>query len=155
MSLRRLLAFLAAFLIMTCAAALAHAACNVSGVNIGFGGYDPLSVAPSTSVGSITVTCDQSPPPTVTIQLGPSATNGGFAPRELRLAGGSDVLNYNLYIDPGGLQVWGDGSPGTAVLTRRVQKNNPWTATVYARIPAAQDVTVGSYADALSITIQF
>lgn len=151
----RLFALSVALVAMACAPALAQAACNVSGVDIGFGGYDPLSAAPATSVGSITVTCDQSPPPIVTLQLGPSATNGSFAPRELRLGGGSDLLSYNLYTDPGGLQVWGDGTAGTTVLTQRVQKNKPWTATVYARMPAGQDVTVGSYVDALSITIQF
>jgi spore coat protein U-like protein len=36
-----------------------------------------------------------------------------------------------------------------------VQKNQPWNATIYGRIPPGQDVRPGSYADTLAITINF
>jgi spore coat protein U-like protein len=133
----------------------ARAACHVSGVDVRFGTYDPLSIGATPSTGSITVTCNQSPPPTVTIQIGPSAGTGAFAPRGLRKVGGAELLNYNLYADSNLTQIWGDGTAGTVAPSHRVQKNSPWSPTVYARIPAGQDVSAGAYTDVVSITVQF
>ena len=133
----------------------ATAACNVSAIDLNFGPYDPLGPSDSTSAGSITVTCDQSPAPTVSILVGPSSNGGGFAPRRLRQAGGTDTLAYNIYTDPANTRIWGDGTGGTAMLTHRVQKNAPWSPTIYGRVRARQDVAVGNYSDAIAITIQF
>jgi spore coat protein U-like protein len=101
------------------------------------------------------VTCNEAPPPTVTMELGPSAVSGGFFPRQMRHDSGSDRLAYNFYVDAGGAAVWGDGTGGTATRSDRVFKNKPWTVTIYGRIPAGQDVSAGSYSDTLTITINF
>jgi spore coat protein U-like protein len=153
MSKRLSSVFLAALLVGACGGA--RAACNVSGVDVRFGTYDPLAIGATPTTGSITVTCDQAPPPTVTIQIGPSAGTGAFAPRGLRKVGGTEILGYNLYADSNLTQIWGDGTAGTVAPTNRVRKNAPWSPTVYARIPAGQDVSAGAYTDVLSITIQF
>ena len=105
---------LAAAVFCVLGAVSAHAACSVSVGPLSFGPYDPLSPAGATTSGVITVTCDQSPPPIVTVQIGPSAVSGGFFPRRMQRAGGSDTLDYNLYADPGLTAVWGDGTAGTA-----------------------------------------
>lgn len=133
----------------------AHATCSVSAGNLSFGPYDPLSAAPVTTSGTITVSCNQSPPPTVRIEIGPSAVSGGFFPRRMQRIGAADTLAYDLYVDPGASTVWGDGSAGTATQTQTVRKNQPWTATVYGVVPGGQDVTPGVYADSLAITIVF
>jgi len=153
MSQRLFSAIFAACFAAACGAA--RAACNVSGVDVRFGTYDPLAIGATPSTGSITVTCNQSPAPTVTIQIGPSAGTGSFAPRGLRKVGGTEILSYNLYANSSLTQIWGDGTAGTVAPTNRVQKNSPWSPTVYARIPAGQDVSAGAYTDVLSITIQF
>lgn len=136
-------------------AGTAHAACNVTAGPLSFGPYDPLSPAGSTTSGVITVTCNQAPPPIVTVQIGPSAVSGGFFPRRMQLAGGSDTLDYDLYVDPAGTIVWGDGTGGTATQSNRVTKNSPWNITIYARMPGMQDVTPGSYGDSIGISIIF
>jgi spore coat protein U-like protein len=133
----------------------AHAACNVSAGPLSFGPYDPLNPAGSTTSGVITVTCDQAPPPIVTVEIGPSAVSGGFFPRRMQRAGGSDTLDYNLYVDPGLTAVWGDGTAGTATQSRRVTKNKPWNVTIYGNMPGLQDVAPGDYADAIGISIIF
>jgi spore coat protein U-like protein len=50
--------------------------------------------------------------------------------------------------------VWGDGSAGTStVLLRKVNRNRPVTTTIYGRIPPGQNVSVGTYSDAVTVTI--
>ena len=143
-----------AALLLACASS-AHAACTVSLGNLSFGPYDPLSSAPATTSGNAVVTCNDSPPPTVQIQLSPSSVSGGFFPRRMRNAVGSDTLDYNFYADVGATQIWGDGTAGTTTRSQKVSKNTPWSVTFYGRIAVNQDVTPGSYSDALTITIVF
>jgi spore coat protein U-like protein len=133
----------------------ATAACVVTAPALSFGPYDGLSGAPATTSATAVVTCNEAPPPTVTMELGPSAVSGGFFPRQMRNDSGSDRLAYNFYVDAGGATVWGDGTGGTATRSDRVFKNKPWTVTLYGRIPAGQDVSAGSYSDTLTITINF
>lgn len=133
----------------------AHAACSVSAGPLSFGPYNPLSPAGSTTSGVITVTCDQAPPPIVTVEISPSGVSGGFFPRRMQRAGGSDTLDYNLYLDPGLTTVWGDGTAGTATQSQRVTKNKPWNVTIYGSMPGLQDVTPGDYADSIGISIIF
>jgi spore coat protein U-like protein len=136
-------------------ASLAFASCTVNAPSLSFGPYDPLSGAPATTSGNVTVNCNLAPAPTVTIMLGPSAVSGGFSPRQMRQDGGAELLAYNFFADAAGTSVWGDGSGGTVVRSARVLKNQPWSATIYGRIPPGQDVQPGSYADTLTITIDF
>jgi len=136
------------------AAGSASAACNVSAGGLNFGGYDPLATSDATSSSTITVACDDSPPPTVTIQIGPSQT-GLFLPRTMLANNPKKGLNYNFFIDVGGGAVWGDGSAGTSTRSDRVFKNKPWTVTVYGRIFAGQDPAPGIYSDRVQVTIAF
>jgi len=137
------------------AAAAAQAACTVSLGNMSFGPYDPLSSAPATTSGNAVVTCNDTPPPTVQMQLSPSAVSGGFFPRRMKSALGSDTLDYNFYADVGGSAIWGDGTGGTATRSQRVNRNSPWSVPFYGRIAPNQDVAPGSYSDTLTITIVF
>jgi spore coat protein U-like protein len=132
-----------------------HAACTVTLGNLSFGPYDPLSSAPATTSGNAVVSCNDSPPPTVTMQLSASAVSGGYMPRRMRNAIGGDTLDYNFYADAGATTVWGDGTGGTVTRSSKVNRNAPWSVTFYGRIAPSQDVTPGSYADTLTITIVF
>ena len=151
----RALAFCLAVCLLLLSSANSWAACVVTAPTLSFGPYDGLSGAPATTSATAVVTCNETPPPTVTLELGPSAVSGGFFPRQMRHDSGSDRLAYNFYVDAGGAAVWGDGTGGTATRSDRVFKNKPWTVTLYGRIPAGQDVSAGSYSDTLTITINF
>ena len=143
------------FVLAQAFAAAGYAACNVAGPNLPFGPYDPLGPVGSTTSSVITVFCDMSPPPNVTIEIGPSPNSGGFAPRRMRRAGGADTLDYNVYLDSSTSIVWGDGGSGTHVATRRVFRNRPWNATIFGRMPPGQDVAPGDYSDSIAVTINF
>ena len=125
---------------------LAAATCSLSVVNVNFGAYDTLSPSDSDITGSIAVSCDEE----TTGEVSLSAGLGSFAAR--RLQSGAQSLFYNLYLDPTRLSIWGDGSPGTSLLSIG---GTGGTYTVYARIPAQQNVTVGEYADTITVTLSF
>jgi spore coat protein U-like protein len=130
-----------------------HADCSVFSTNITFGTYDAFLNTPRDSTGTITVTCDLAPPPYVSISIGPSPNSGGFSPRQMKHASQPDRLNYNLFTDASMTAVWGDGTRGTTTVTVKVTKGKPGIATIYARIPAGQDVSVGQYGEILTVTI--
>ncbi len=143
-----------AVLVGALAAGAANAACNVTATGINFGGYDVFATAPLDSTGSVTVTCDDVPPanPVIAISAGAAGT---FLPRRMRHASLPDVLNYNVFTSPAMAAVWGDGTGGTAtVAAGRVPRNRPpRPVTIYARIPAGQNVSAGTYSDTLVVTI--
>jgi len=132
----------------------AHAACRVTTTGVNFGAYDVFAAVPRDTAGTVTVACDQNPPTDVTVAIGPSPTSGGFRPRQMRHASQADRMNYNLFAAPSMVTVWGDGSAGTStVLLRKVNRNRPVTTTIYGRIPPGQNVSVGAYLDAVTVTI--
>lgn len=132
----------------------AHAACHVTTTGLNFGAYDVFSAVPRDTTGTATVSCDENPPTDIIVSIGPSAGSGGFNPRQMRRAGGSDLLGYNLYTTASMSTVWGDGSAGTSVISlKNVNRNRPVTTIIYGRIPDGQNVSVGSYAETLTVTI--
>lgn len=141
----------ALFALLMCACSIVRAqSCNMSTQPVDFGVYDPIeTVAPITATGSVRVSCDFA---TVTIALGPGS--GSYANRTLRQ--GPSVLNYNLYTQSSYTTVWGDGSPGTATVSRFVWFfNNPQTFPVYGRILPAQDPAAGPHSDTIVVTVTF
>ena len=71
----------------------------------------------------------------------------------MKLSGGNEFLNYNLYIDSGRTQIWGDGTVNTFTLSDMVHKKTPWVPPVYGRIPPGQNVVIGTYNETLTVTI--
>lgn len=142
-------------LLMGVLAGAAQAACQVAIGHLAFGPYDAFGCTDSCTSGTLTVHCSMSPAPTVRVRAAPSAVSGGFIPRRMRQAGGQETLAYNLYVDPAGTRVWGDGSGGTLTISENVQAGRPWKITIYARIPPGQDVTPGAYSDTVSVAVEF
>ncbi|HSO07561.1 MAG TPA: spore coat U domain-containing protein [Pelomicrobium sp.] len=134
------------------AAAPAAAVCQASASGINFGAYDVFSPLAATSTGTITVTCRVAPPPTVVIAIGPSAVSGLINPRRLR-GGGSDTVDYNVFIDNARTVIWGDGVLGGSTVSQRFTPNQTIPFTVYGGVPAGQNAAAGAYSDSLQVTI--
>lgn len=117
---------------------------TVSG-DISFGTYDVFSSAPRDSSGRIRLSCAKGTPVRITISTGMSQS---YDPRTL--VSGSEALRYNLFLDSAFQSIWGDGTGGSSVYATL---GGNAQLTVYARVPAGQDVPSGSYADDLTITI--
>jgi len=110
-----------------------------------------LILFPQDTTGTVTYNCTGAmPTPTsITIQLN-QGNASSYNPRQLR--SGPDSLNYNLYLDAAGQFIWGDTTGGTSAYTSTVLNGN---VTIYGRIPARQNVKVGTYTDTIVVTINF
>ncbi|WP_194755973.1 Csu type fimbrial protein [Aliidiomarina indica] len=125
----------------------AHAGCMVSAQGVAFGLYDGLNVSPTESTGVIEVTCDVS----TSYQLSLSTGTGSFTER--KMANGNDNLVYNLFTDPSYSFIWGDGTSFTSTVNGVTDSTQ--VHYVYGRVPARQDVAVGTYSDVIIVTMQF
>jgi spore coat protein U-like protein len=63
-------------------------------------------------------------------------------------------LNYDLYFNSTRTQIWGDGTAGTVVWSTGFLSGTR-SHTVYGRIPALQNVTIGAYTDTVIVTAIF
>lgn len=128
------------------------AGCSVSVSPIVFGTYDVFAPAPLDSVATVVYNCNgEINLMAITISAG---QGGGFAPR--KSFSGTEWLGYNLYRDPSRAIVWGNGTGGTSLhVVRDVAKNIDVNVPVYGRIDPGQDVRAGSYADNVSVTVNF
>jgi spore coat protein U-like protein len=137
---------LAAAVCLAGAAARANPTCHgISVTTLAFGNYDVYSTTPLDTAGTIFYSC---PPPILpTVEI--SAGNGGsYSPRLMQLAGGTETLQYNVYVDAARTTVWG----ATPI---SVPQGNALSVPFYGRIFAGQDVSVGSYSDTLIVTFNF
>jgi len=136
--------------------AAAQVTCTVSAQGAAFGSYAPRGAAPTDSTGNITVSCSGAVGQAVnySILLG-SGAGGSFFPRKMS---GPSALSYNLYTDATRSTVWGDGNAGTFtvadayVLTSVTVTRN---YAVYGRLFAGQNISAGSYADSITVTVTF
>jgi spore coat protein U-like protein len=124
--------------------------CTIGTTPVAFGDYNVLSPAPKTTTGSVTYQCTLGINIIVTLNCGSSST---FDPRTMR--NGAEVLNYNLYREATYQTIWGDGTGGTQSHTAPATVLFPTTVTVYARLPAGQNVAAGGYIDSVVATIIF
>jgi len=132
----------------------AHAVCNVTATSVNFGTYDVFVATPDDSTGTITIVCDRNTNPVIT-SISASPNSGGFNPRKMKLTTGTELLNYNLFTNAARTTIWGDGTAGTSRVSRNLRRNQPVNLTVYGRIPAGQDVRIGSYSETLTVTITY
>ena len=70
-------------------------------------------------------------------------------------ASGSDFMNYSLFKDAALTQAWGTGIAGGTTSAYNAATKNVTAVTVFGMVPAAQDVTVGAYADVVVATINY
>ncbi len=152
------------FLLAAAASLLASTAakaetCTVSATTMAFGTYDIFAAAPLDSTSAVQVTCTSESPPRVRYRVELSTGQAGsFSPRAM--TNGTSQLNYNLYLNAARTRIWGDGTGGTRVIRRRYNLPPPGSTqtdihTVYGRVFAGQNVSVGTYLDTITVTVEF
>jgi spore coat protein U-like protein len=151
----RVMAVMIAMLVaMLAAPAIAEAQlglnCSIGTTPVAFGDYNVLAASPKTTTGTVTYQCTLGVNIIVTLSRGSSST---FNPRTLR--NGAEVLNYNLYREATFQTIWGDGTGGSQTYTALAALLVPVNVTVYAQLPAGQNVAAGGYSDSVVATIIF
>lgn len=141
---------------MGCALAASAAAqstlgCTIAVTPVAFGTYDVFATTPTDSTGRITYRCSRGNL-AITIALG-TGSSGSFTLRRMRQ--GTETLSYNLYLDATRTVIWGDGTGGSSVYTDPRTTAATTEVTIFARIPAGQDVGAGVYADTITATVHF
>lgn len=128
--------------------------CTLATTPVNFGNYDVFSGYSLDSTGTLTVSCSnpEKKPITVNISIN-SGLSGNFNPRQMQGSNGTDRLNYYLFTDPSGAVIWGDGTGGSTTVFSTVTRTSTLTSTIYGRIPARQNVSVGTYTDLLTATV--
>ena len=156
-------------LVMLCASLLGGAVpasavtlCTVGATVLAFGSVSSLSSTATTSTATITVSCTTTLAALAavpyTLSMGVSATSGTMTRSLAGLLGAR--LNYNVYTTAAYSSVWGDGSAGTSQVSGSVTPTTlaiPVTAshTAYGKVPLPQVVTPGSYADSMTVTVNY
>jgi spore coat protein U-like protein len=127
--------------------------CTITTAPVNFGAYDTVTAnatAPLDGLGTVTVTCTKGAP--AKVGLDPGANAQGTT---RRMSGGTAAfLNYELYKDNAHATVWGN-TPETGLDVPAAPNRNPRNFSVYGRVPAAQDATVGTYSDTVVATVNF
>lgn len=129
----------------------ADAACTISTSGINFGTYSVFSATPDDATGTVTVDCTNADTNvSVTFSTGSSGT---FGARTMKR--GADALSYNIFAEASRTTVVGDGTSGSVYYFSSRPGNAPQTITLYGRIPALQDVSIGSYTDTVLASVNF
>mgnify|MGYP001627186577 CR=1 FL=1 len=139
------------------------AACRFqAGAGLAFGTYDILARAARDTQATVTVICDgtgTAQSVSLMLRVGPGANAASVHARRMRHAGGAPAtLAYGLYRDPARSSAWGT-STGVDTLgaTLMVPASGSASASfvLYGRMPPGQDVHVGTYTDAVQVTIDY
>jgi spore coat protein U-like protein len=150
--------------LMCCSQGWAAVSCSVSvPTPVAFGQYDVYGPTSVDATGVAQVTCTRLSPPNQSVSYSLALSRGlsaTYLPSR-QMASGANRISYNLNIDAARLQIWGDGTGGsnivtgaTARLTRRVPSDSV-AHNIYGRIPAGQDVGVGAYSDTITLTVTY
>ena len=130
--------------------------CTISATDLNFGAYDPVVANKTTPLDvntTVTVLCTKgSTGVTVGLDLGTHSAAGSRF-----MSNGTDSLHYELYSDSAGGTVWSNAGAGLVAwpVFGPIGAGAGTPHTVFGRIPAGQDVSIGSYADVVTATVNF
>jgi spore coat protein U-like protein len=150
---RLICAMLAALMVMLAVTRDASAfGCAVSATSIDFGNYRALRPGDLVSLGTISYSCTGTRG-----RISIALSQGSAESVRLRsMRQGAKTLSYNLYLDPTGSSIWGDGTDGSQVYVARGSADGVTVRlTVYGKVPPRQDVSVGDYRDSIMVNLNF
>lgn len=120
---------------------------------IAFGTYSVFAAGNTTTVTQFSFRCTPNQYARLTLTPGGS---GVYLPSRM-MANGVDTAMYNVYLDAGGSQVWGDTTAGSVSYDtyNSTPTNKVFTDFMYGIMPAGQDLAAGSYTDTLFATLGY
>ena len=127
--------------------------CTVTATTVSFGDYNTFSGSPLDATGGVSASCDTAIPFAVKFDQGQNS-GGNFDPREMGTTPGTDSIRYNIYRDSARQEIWGDGT-GNTFIHSGTGTGRTIPLTVYGRIPARQNISVGSYSDLVTVIVEW
>lgn len=131
--------------------------CTIQTTPASFGHYNPITTHATTPLdvnSTVTLTCSKGMATTIALDRGQYGSHAKGTTRAMKLATGEDYLSYDLYQDVIRATIWGTG--GEQIFVPPIAPDTrPRTFFIYARIPSAQDVTVGDYSDTIIAIVNF
>lgn len=133
--------------------------CSITSVGtLNFGSYDVFSTTALVTTAALQVKCT---PANLVNQLNTTTTTSlgkgnstTFSTRQMQNTTNSSIkLNYNIYTTAGGTTIWGDGTTGTSQVSKTIAPTLNFT--IEGIIPAGQNVSVGTYTDSVTITVNY
>ena len=138
-------------------ASVANSCKITSTTAVAFAAYDPADVnftTPLDNTGSVVLRCTKNTVATLALDQGVNATVGSTCAAPARqMASGTDRLGYGLYSNAVRTTAW--GCSGNTVNSTSTGVATPATLNVYGRVPQAQDVPAGAYADTVTVSVTF
>ena len=126
--------------------------CTVAATPLAFGNYNGITALVLDATATITPTCTLGTAYTITLDAG-LGTGATLTTRKLSGPAGA-TLDYAIYTDPTRTTFWGNGGGGTGTRTG-VGLGVAQSGLMYARIPASQATSVGSYLDTITVTLSY
>jgi spore coat protein U-like protein len=126
-------------------------ACIVTANPLAFGNYDPTAATALDGSTTLSVLCTVGTSFTVGLNTG---TASGATVTTRRMTSGANTLGYGLYQEAARTNNWGN-TPGTDTPLATTAPVLASTLTVYGRIPASQNVPAASYADTITVTVNY
>lgn len=142
----------------------AHAVytCSVSSTGIS-ATYNPTDATALDVQSTATITCSRSAASdnrNLNWSLGINdGSNASGTQNRARVTGTANYLSYELYRDSARTQLWGNTSgtdrftSASALVLTSTNTNYSTTVTYYMRVPAAQYVAAGTYADTVTLSL--
>ena len=134
--------------------------CTVSAQDLAFGVYNPLSSTPNTTSSDISVTCGAQVAIGFSYDIKLSAGGSGNV-NARQLSSSNDTMSYQIYKDQGYGTIFGNANAGGAGyisdgLTLTISLLSRTIAyPIYGRVPALQNKRAGSYADTITVTVDY
>ena len=119
---------------------------------LAFGVYDPVVqqvTQPLDREASVSLACTKGTSATIGLSAGQYASGTAR-----NMSNGSAVLRYDLFSNADRTQPWGDSS-ANEVDTGGAPSDAPRTFGVFGRIPAGQDIPIGTYTESVVATVVF
>jgi spore coat protein U-like protein len=133
--------------------------CSVSATAVSFGTYDPTSPTALTPTGSISVSCQLISGVSLLVAYTITLSTGSGSYTARKMIGTATPLAYNLYLNSGMTQIWGDGVTGGTVSKSDGYLLGVGTVVlsynVYGKMPAQQLVAAGGYSDTIVVSISY
>lgn len=126
--------------------------CQITANPLSFGSVSGLLASAVTVSTTVSVTCSNTTPFTVSLNGG---TTTGATTTGRMMANGSNTLNYGIYQDSAYTQNWGNTTGTGGDVATGTGTGAAVILTAYGKIPAGQVVVPGTYTDTVTATVAY